>query len=228
MGHKVLFAVTNHRQLGTTGKTTGYDLLHITHALYELERTNHEVVFTSPLGGACFMDENTRDIHDPLNRDYLGRASFVERLNNTKRPQDLVGDEFSGILFIGGHGCLWDFRDSGEFQRLALEILKAKGFIASIGHGATALLDIKLENRESIVKGRNLTASTNAEDEAVGLLGGLPFSLENELKQRGANYLGASLWQRHCIVDDVLITGQNLASARAVGEAMVKHLRLKN
>ena len=56
--------------------------------------------------------------------------------------------------------------------------------------------------------------------------GAVPFSLEDELKKRGADYSKA--WMnssKHVVEDGRLITGQNPASAAAVGEAVVAKLQ---
>jgi putative intracellular protease/amidase len=51
----------------------------------------------------------------------------------------------------------------------------------------------------------------------------VPYSLEEELKKRGAKYGKSSIpFKSHVVEDGLLITGQNPASAAAVGEAVVK------
>lgn len=54
----------------------------------------------------------------------------------------------------------------------------------------------------------------------------LPFLLESALIERGARFEKAGLWQEHVVVDRRLITGQNPASAKKVGEELVKLLRI--
>jgi putative intracellular protease/amidase len=54
----------------------------------------------------------------------------------------------------------------------------------------------------------------------------VPFSLEEEMMKRGAQYEVAALpFISHVVEDGLLITGQNPASARAVAEAVVRKLR---
>lgn len=53
----------------------------------------------------------------------------------------------------------------------------------------------------------------------------VPFNLEEELKSRGARYTKAILpLGKHVVEDGLLITGQNPASARGVGEAVARAL----
>ena len=54
----------------------------------------------------------------------------------------------------------------------------------------------------------------------------MPFNLEEELKRRGAKYHTAMLpFASYVREDGRLVTGQNPASARAVGEAVVAKLK---
>ena len=72
-----------------------------------------------------------------------------------------------------------------------------------------------LKSDKYLVAGRKVTASSNAEEEAVGLTRVMPFLLALELVKRGAHYSKAGLWQRYIQVDERLVTGQNPASASA-------------
>lgn len=204
--------------------TTGFYLSEVTHPTYELERNGYEVVIISPQGGAVPMDENSRDMGDPLNRDYMGRSDFVEKLENTKPAGAIKASEYQAIVFAGGHGCMWDFTDCVELQTLASDIYKNQGVTAAIGHGVSVLTNMQKDN-EYFVFGKKLTGFSNAEEEAVGLNKIVPFLLEDRLKEIGALYSKASLWKRYVVVDDRLVTGQNSMSSQAVGEAVVSILK---
>ncbi|KAF5131171.1 hypothetical protein E5D57_007521 [Metarhizium anisopliae] len=58
---------------------------------------------------------------------------------------------------------------------------------------------------------------------AVQLSAAMPFLLEDELKKVGANFHAADQpWGEKVVVDGLIISGQNPASARGVGEAIAK------
>ena len=66
------------------------------------------------------------------------------------------------------------------------------------------------------------------EEELVKREKAIPYSLEEELKKRGAKYSKASLpFKSHVVEDGHLITGQNPASAHGVGQAVVNQLTAK-
>jgi putative intracellular protease/amidase len=52
----------------------------------------------------------------------------------------------------------------------------------------------------------------------------VPFLLETALRERGARYSKAALWQPHIVVSGKLVTGQNPASATGVGRAVAELL----
>ena len=84
---------------------------------------------------------------------------------------------------------------------------------------------MKTSDGEYLIKGKKLTAFSWKEEELADRAEAVPFSLEDELKKRGALYETASLpFAEHVVRDGLLITGQNPGSARPVAEAVVKCL----
>jgi putative intracellular protease/amidase len=69
-----------------------------------------------------------------------------------------------------------------------------------------------------------VAAFTNDEERAVKLEDVIPFSLADKLTERGARHHAAPNFAAKVVVSDRLVTGQNPASAKGVGEAMVKLL----
>jgi len=55
----------------------------------------------------------------------------------------------------------------------------------------------------------------------------VPYLLATTLKQRGALHQPAPNWTENVVTDGRLITGQNPASARGVGRAIVDQLTAK-
>jgi putative intracellular protease/amidase len=84
---------------------------------------------------------------------------------------------------------------------------------------------VKKSDGEYLVKGVNLTGFKNSEDMEVELLDHLLFSLEDELKRRGANYIAKANWEPNVVVDGVLMTGQSPASAEPLAVALAERLK---
>jgi putative intracellular protease/amidase len=85
---------------------------------------------------------------------------------------------------------------------------------------------LRLDNREPLVKGKNVTGFSWPEEVAAQRADAVPFSLQDALERCGCKYSVADKpLGTHVVTDGRLITGQNPASARAVGEAVVAALQ---
>jgi putative intracellular protease/amidase len=71
----------------------------------------------------------------------------------------------------------------------------------------------------------SLTGFKNSEDSEIELLHHLLFSLEDELKGRGANYISKANWEPNVVVDGVLMTGQSPAPAAPLAETLANRLK---
>ncbi len=222
---KVLIVVTSHSQLGNTGKLTGYYLPEVTHPAHALEKDGIAFDIASPKGGKAPMDESSKDLSDPINKSFMSKTDFVKKLENTKKLEDIKPSDYQAILFAGGHGTMWDFKDNKSLAKLAADIYQKGGVVAAVCHGPAALINIKLQSGEYLVKGKKVAGFSNAEEEAAGLTKIMPFLLETELVNRGAKYSKVDLWKEHVQVDERLVTGQNPASAEGVGQAIAKLLK---
>jgi len=223
---KALIVTTSHSELGLTRKKTGFFLSHVTHPLFELERAGWAVDIASTAGGPAPLDENSRDLSDPINRDYLERKTFQRRISMTLSVGELNPDDYAAIVLAGGYGALWDFRENVKLQNLIANIYKDGGIVGAIGEGASALLDVKRGAGEFFLEGKKITGPRLAEVMATGLMGVLPLALETELKNRGAVYSYQDVWQKHTAVDSRLVTSQNSLGAQAVGEFVVRQLQI--
>lgn len=217
---KVLIALTSHDQLGDTGRATGYYLPEVSHPVVQLERNGITVDLVSPKGGLAPMDPSSRNLSDPINKEFLSRPDLVSKIENSLRAEDVIPSEYSAILYAGGHGTMWDFPQDSALAKIASEIYENGGVVAAVCHGPAALLNIKLKDGTHLLEGRQVTGFSNSEEEAAKLTQVMPFLLESELIDRGASYSKAGLWEKHVVVDGRLITGQNPASAEGVGRAV--------
>ncbi|WP_237681456.1 MULTISPECIES: type 1 glutamine amidotransferase domain-containing protein [Rhizobium/Agrobacterium group] len=117
-----------------------------------------------------------------------------------------------------------------EAQTLASElphIYGSNGIVSAVCHGPAGLLNVKLSNGKSLINGRQLTGFTAEEEASRHYDKIVPFELEGALKNAGAIFEEAPIFENKIVVDGRLITGQNPASARAFGEAIVKALETK-
>jgi putative intracellular protease/amidase len=80
---------------------------------------------------------------------------------------------------------------------------------------------MKTSDGSPFVKGKDLTAFSNSEEEGSALMGVIPFALESKLVASHAYYSKSADYICHSVAAGRLITGQNPASAGAVVKKML-------
>lgn len=215
---KVLMVLTSHNTLGDTDKETGFYLPEVTHPDDVFARAGFEVDFVSPQGGKAPMIGVDRQ--DPLNQAFLDNPAKVAQVENTLHPTQVDASQYDAIFYAGGHGTMWDFPNDARLAKIAVAIYEQGGVVGAVCHGPAGLVNITLSTGEYLVAGKQVAAFTNQEEIAVGLTEVVPFLLESTLIERGAEMVKAPNFQVQVVVSDRLVTGQNPASAKGVGEAM--------
>jgi len=224
MPGKILFAVTNHSELGTTGKKTGWYLPEVAHPYHVFVKAGYTVDFISPKGGLSPVDEGSKSVaeKDEVSKDFLN--NHIDATTNTKKPSDVSSKDYVAFFYPGGHGPLWDLADNSEVGKIAAQIYEHGGPVGAVCHGPAGLLSVKLSNGEHLVKGKKVTGFSNEEEEAAGLTKVVPFSLEDKLKEQGGIYSHGPKWAPYAISDGRVVTGQNPASSTPVAEEFLKLL----
>lgn len=219
---KVLIVVTSHAQLGSTGRPTGYWLSEAVHPYRQLVAAGYEVDFLSPQGGKAPVDPASASAE--ADRRLLDDAALASKLAHTLAPDQVNAADYAAVVYAGGHGTMWDFPQDAALARLAADVYERGGVVAAVCHGPAALLEIRLSDGRRLIDGRDVTGFTNEEEAAAGLSGVVPFALETELVARGARFHKAANWSENVVVSGRLVTGQNPASASAVGAAVARLL----
>jgi putative intracellular protease/amidase len=223
--NRVLFVLTSHSQLGTSGvlPPTGAYLPEIAHPYEVLTKAGFEVDFVSVKGGVVPLYGT--DSKDPVVAAFLEDAATMDRLHASLEPSKVDPSKYAAIFYAGGHGTMWDFPDEPTLARIAGAIYDAGGVVGAVCHGPAGLLNVRLSNGELLVRGREVAGFTNDEERAAKLAEIVPFFLADKLTSAGAVHRAAPNWQEQVIVSGRLVTGQNPQSATGVGKAMLELLR---
>ncbi len=228
MKKKILVVVTNHGRYLKSGDETGLWLGELTHFYDLLTKEGYEMDFVTPEGGKAPLDPRSlnRIFLDKGARAYYQDHEFMIKLQNTLSPDEVNAEDYAAIYYTGGHGTMWDFPDSEGLQELSREIFESGGIVSAVCHGSSGLLNIKLSDGRYLVGGKQVTGYSNIEEVVALKNGQVPFSLEDELKKRGANYKKGWLpLVSYVIEDGRLVTGQNPNSTKQVAEAVMRALR---
>ena len=220
---KVLFVLTSHDKKGSTGEPTGYYLSEVSHPWEVLHAAGYEIDFISPKGGKAPVDGF--NLEDAGNKKFWGDDYYRNKVENTLKPNEVNPEEYAAIHYAGGHGTMWDFPENTEIANIAATIYENGGVVSAVCHGPAGLVNIKLSNGKYLVDGKKVNAFTNEEEIAVKLEDVVPFLLEDKLIERGAIFEKSGLWEAHVTVDERLVTGQNPASAKGVGLAILEALK---
>jgi len=220
----ILIVVTNHGELGDTGKETGYFLSEVAHPWVVFTEAGYAVEFASPKGGFAPMDPKSFDLQDDKNRKLWHDLEAVQNLVHTQDLEKLDLDRFKAIFFAGGHGTMWDFPDSEAVQSTVARFYESDRPVGAVCHGPAALVNVRLSDETHLLKGKQVNGFTNEEESAVELTDTVPFLLETRMKEAGGEFTKSANFQQHVAVDGHLITAQNPASATAAAEAVVELL----
>ena len=220
---KVLFVLSSHPERGETGVPTGFHLAEASHPWKVLHEAGFEVDFVSPKGGVAPID--AFDLNDEVNKEFWGNDKYQLKTKKTMEPSEVDASDYEAIHFVGGHGTMWDFPGNQGLESIARKIYEDGGVVSAVCHGPAALVDLKLSDGSYLVDGKKVNSFTDAEEKEIKLEDVVPFLLESKLRERGAKFENAGLWQEHVVVDERLVTGQNPASAKKVGEEVLKLIR---
>jgi len=221
MAPKVLFVLTSQK-VGEAGRPTGWFLPEFAHP-YHVLATHVTIDVASPAGGEAPLDPNSVEMFktDDIAVKFLSEKE--ELWKNTIKLENVNAEDYDGIFFVGGHGPMFDIARAPIVVSLVKSLADANKLVAAVCHGSAALLDVKLSDGKLLVDGEPVTGFSNAEEDAVGFSGEMPFMLETDLVKNGAKYEKADQpWGAKVCIGrgGKLVTGQNPASGLGVGEKM--------
>ena len=222
----ILLVLTNHAELGDTGKKTGFYLSEAAHPYRVFTESKHQVTLASPKGGFAPIDPESMDLEDKANdsfwKKYGNADAQMPGVLLTKPLAEIDPSKYSAIFFAGGHGAMWDFPDSEALKKLTATIYQNGGVVGAVCHGPAALVNVTFEDGTHLLSGKTTTVFTNDEEEAVGLTETVPFLLQTTFEEAGAKVKPAKNFSVNAVRDGRLVTGQNPASAEKAGKLLLE------
>lgn len=201
----------------------GFWFPELTHPVEVFDSAGIDYDIASPKGGLPPFDGF--DLKDRANLDFWSNPGHRSKLANTIPLEKIEPNKYTAILLVGGHGPMWDFVDNPHLINIVKKMYESKKIISAVCHGPAGLLNVKLSNGDLLIKNRHLTSFTEEEEVSRNYDKIVPFELEAALKKDGAIFEEAPAFDSKVVIDGRLITGQNPASAKALGEAVVKMLQ---
>jgi putative intracellular protease/amidase len=222
----VLIVLTSHDKLGDSGKKTGFWLEEFAVPYYHLNDAGVQLTLASPKGGQPPMDpkSNEPNAQGDATRRFLDDQAAQKELAHTAKLSELQAKDFDAVFYPGGHGPLWDLYNDKDSIALIEAFIAANKPVATVCHAPAVLLNAKAVSGEPLLKDKKVTSFSNDEEAAVGLTKIVPYLLQDKLIAVGARYQKTDSWQPLAVVDGLLISGQNPASAEPVAKELLKAL----
>jgi putative intracellular protease/amidase len=237
---RAAIVISNPAVSTTTGWPVGFWWAELTHPYFAFTEAGWEVNVFSPNGGRCEADAMSDpedasqwQAEDVISRGYKHDPEFIKLIENTKPVDELDVNAYDTLVVAGGQGPMFTFEKAENLQRKFSEFYESGKVTAALCHGTAILRYAKLSNGEPLVKGKTVTGFANIEedsaDQAVWDMGALardkhvmPWRIEDEVKQLGANYVQAGLWKGFAIRDGNLVTGQQNFSGAEVAQVILE------
>ncbi|KAL6306252.1 class I glutamine amidotransferase-like protein [Sparassis latifolia] len=221
---RILFVFTSTAQT-LTGAQAGWYLPEAVYPYYVLS-PHHDIDFAAPKGPNPPMDESSRKLfQDDECVRFLNDEIVKNKLDNAFKLSEVSAQDYDAIFHIGGYGPVLDLASDPAGIKLVSDFYRAGKVTSAVCHGSAALVNATDASGKPVVQGKAVTGFSNAEKEQVSQAKETPFLLEDKIKSLGGLYEKApELWGAKVVVSGNLITGQNPASARGVGEAILQAL----
>jgi len=225
-GKKALIIGTNHADLGDTGMKTGVALSELSVPYYQFLDANMHVDLASPSGGNIPIDPQTINwpIPTPDDKRFLKDETAMRKLKNSLNIADLDFKDYDIVFMAGGWGASYDLGYSEVLGEKTTEAYANNAVVGSVCHGALGLLNVKDENGEPLLKGRNATGVSDKQIRELGITI-TPMHPETELRKAGAKYNNNTAYVDFLaditVVDGRVVTGQNQNSGAETAQKMM-------
>ena len=209
---KVLIVVSSHQY--------GYWLPEVVTPYRLLEQAGFQVDIASPYGGAGRAAAKKK--LTALDEAFLPKIQH--QLADPMALSEVAPEKYSGVYIAGGAGPMLDLYKHPQIERIVSDMYLDGKPVSADCHGPAALAGVKLPNGELMVKGKRVTAKSNAE-ESKWAHKHYPFMLEDRLKEGKALFSAAKPKQPWVVRDGNLLTGQNPASVEPLTIELIAMLK---
>ncbi|MFB2897056.1 type 1 glutamine amidotransferase domain-containing protein [Aerosakkonemataceae cyanobacterium BLCC-F50] len=234
MSKRILMIVANPSISTTLGTPVGFWASELIHPYDVFSSSGCQVTIASPQGGKVEFDSlsDPRDAFgyskdDSLSLEYINKPEFMELLENTPAIADLDLNTFDAIVVCGGQSPMFTFRQDHDLIEMFANFYQAGKPTAALCHGTCVLLETKLATGGYLIQGKTITGFANSEEDYADHVVGqkvMPFRIEDEAKQLGANFVTKEPFSPHAVRDGNLITGQQQNSGSETAKLVLEAL----
>ena len=218
MSKKVLIITSNANAIGPNNRRTGVFLPEVAHPYVEFDKAGFHIDFASLTGDTPYLDALGL-AGDPDNLKFLTGDGW-HLMQKASRLEDVDTSVYDAIFVPGGLAPMVDMPENDLLKKVIVSAYERGAVISAVCHGPVAFLNAKLSDGSYLVAGKNISSFTTKEEDNYARAD-VPFDLQAALVTQGAIFHEAEAWQDQSIQDGRIVTGQNPASAKSVGEKVV-------
>lgn len=141
-------------------------------------------------------------------------------MQHAKKLSDVDVSVYDAIFVPGGLAPMVDMPEAPLLKQVIADTWERGAVVSAVCHGPVSLLNVKLSDGTYLLNGKQITSFTTEEEDNYARPD-VPFDLQTALSSQGAIFHAAAPWSANSIADGRLVTGQNPASAKGVGEKVV-------
>ncbi|MFT4941274.1 MAG: putative intracellular protease/amidase [Paraglaciecola sp.] len=222
---KILAVVTSTEMMGTSGKSTGYELTELARAYYVFKANGFEVDVASPKGGKPPVVIDGDDM-GKFDFAFLNDELAQQKVDNSIAMADVDTSLYQAVYFVGGKGAMFDFPENAAIKSLVSDYYQSGKVVGAVCHGPAALVNVTLDDGSALLANKTVSSFTNEEElllipDAKEIF---PFLLQSKLIEQGANFDAGHVYLDNMVQDGNLVTGQNPWSVWLVAESMIEQL----
>lgn len=223
-GDKILFIVSNVSFHGESDIPTGNSFSEIVNAYDTFKKAGFTVDFVSPKGGSIPLAYiNTSD---SLQKKLLYNKDFMYALKNTKKPKEIIANNYKAVHYIGGGSAMYDVPKNKEIQKISMTIFEEySGVISSVCHGTAGIVNLKTKDGKYLVQGKTISGYPEAyEKEDAAYFKQFPFLIQKTIEERGGTFKYSPRNSVHVEAHGNVITGQNYLSSKDVALKIIENI----
>lgn len=226
---KVLFILSNASFYGDSEIETANHFSEIILPYDEFIKAGYSVDFVSPNGGAVpigYIDDS-----NTTQKKYLADKEFMHLLKTTRSPNQIKTSDYIAVYYGGGGAAMFGVPENKEIQNISMAVYEENnGIVSAVCHGSAGLANLKTKDGNYLVSGKKVNGFPDKfESMDKAYYATFPFSIEQKLKDNGANFeYSKEGWDDFSIADGRLITGQDPTAARSVAKKVIQTLNTLN
>lgn len=223
--NKILFVTSNQDFYGSTTISASNHFGEIIEPYEVFIQAGYQVDFISPKGGAIPI--GYLNTSDSLQKKYLYDAWFMDKLEHTWKPTEIIAENYVAIFYSGGGAAMFGVAEDTTIQKIARNIYHRNGVISTICHGTAGIAYLKDENGKSLYAGKRITGYPDKfENTEMDYYKAFPFSINQAIQKNEGNFIySEKAGDGFNLVDGRFVTGQDPSSATQVAGEVVKMLK---